>query len=297
MFGSRLRKREDFPGQRQVVLPPAVVARALRHPLLGGLMPTDAGVYPHAEGHFVDRPEGAAGCVLLVCTAGGGVVGWRQHEHWIDAGGVVLLPAGEMHVYGADAANPWTLEWVHFTGAESAAWCEAILGADPASCVVEIAAAHSPNLGVVRICERLESGYDVPRLLGAAAALRSSLAEIVRLRDVPGHAPTLVEAVDATAQWMRERLERKIELRELAARARLSPSHYSAVFRRRFGFAPIDWLIRQRVQAACRLLDATQDKIESVGAAVGFSDPYYFSRVFRRVMGVSPREYRRTVKG
>lgn len=260
-------------------------------------MPTDAGVYPRAEGHFVDRPQGAPGFVLLVCTAGAGIVGWRERERMVGAGGVVLLPAGERHVYGADPENPWTLEWAHFTGAESAAWCEAILGAEPSSCGVEIPAAQASALGVARVGERLDAGYDLPRLFAAAAALRTSLAELVRLRDVPGHAPTLLESVDATAQWMREHLDRKIELRDLAARARLSPSHYSAVFRRRFGFAPIDWLIRQRIQAACRLLDSTAEKIESVGAAVGFADPYYFSRAFRRVMGVSPREYRRTVKG
>jgi transcriptional regulator GlxA family with amidase domain len=96
---------------------------------------------------------------------------------------------------------------------------------------------------------------------------------------------------------MRENLEQQITLDQLAKRASLSVSHYSAMFRQRFGFAPVDWLIRQRIQRACQLLDSTGEKIEAVGQAVGFADPYYFSRMFRRVMGVPPRKYRGTVKG
>lgn len=289
--------REGFPGQRQVVLPPAVVRRAAKHALLRGLLPTDAGLYPRAAGHFVERENGAAGHVLIVCTAGRGFVRWRGRTNEVSAGGVVLLPPGEAHAYGAAETEPWTIEWAHFGGDEAAAWREAILGRGAEAPVVALDAPRTAALGVVRVFERLEAGYHLPQLLGAAAALRGSLSEIVRWRMLPGNPPTLVEAVEATAAWMRERLERKITLGELAARARLSPSHYSAVFRRRFGFAPIDWLIRQRIRQACRLLDATADKIEAVGAAVGFEDPYYFSRAFRRVMGVAPREYRRTVKG
>ena len=297
IVGPGSRRREGFPGQHHVVLPPAVVRRALQHRLLGGLMPTDAGLYPHADGHYVERARGAPGTVLLVCTAGHGWARWRGRESAVNAGGVVLLPPDEAHAYGADADEPWTLEWAHFTGSEAAAWRDEVLGNSVDGPVVQLPPALAPTLGLARVHERLEAGYGDPLLLAAAAALRWCLAELVRLRHLPGNPPTLVEAVEATATWMREHLDQHITLGELAARARLSPSHYSAVFRRRFGFAPIDWLIRQRIQRACRLLDTTKDKIEVIGCAVSFSDPYYFSRTFRRVMGQPPRGYRQLTKG
>lgn len=292
-----IRRPEGFPGQHHVVLPPSVVQRALRNPLLRGLVATDAGAYPRAAGHYVERSRGAAGTVFLVCTAGLGWVRWNQREQRVQPGGVVLLPPGEAHAYGADEDDPWTLEWAHFAGEEAEHWRAAVLGRNPDSACLELPPRIAPALGVARVYERLEVGYSEPQLLAAAAALRWSLAELVRLRHLPGDAPSVVDAVEATAAWMREHFGQRITLEQLAVRARLSVSHFSAMFRQRFGYAPIDWLIRQRIQRACQLLDTTSEKVEAIGQAVGFADPYYFSRMFRRVMGVSPRRYRGTVKG
>jgi transcriptional regulator GlxA family with amidase domain len=86
-------------------------------------------------------------------------------------------------------------------------------------------------------------------------------------------------------------------LDELATAAGLSVAHYSMLFRRHTGFSPIDFLIRLRVRRACRLLDTTSLPIGEVGERAGYLDPYYFARCFRRVMGCSPRGYRKMTKG
>ena len=96
---------------------------------------------------------------------------------------------------------------------------------------------------------------------------------------------------------MRGHLSSQATLATLANMSGMSPSRYSDIFRRRFGFPPIDWFMRQRVQQACLLLDVTREKVEIVGLEVGFRDPYYFSRSFRKVMGCSPRAYRAIAKG
>jgi transcriptional regulator GlxA family with amidase domain len=69
------------------------------------------------------------------------------------------------------------------------------------------------------------------------------------------------------------------------------------LFRRQTGFAPIDFVIRLRVQHACRLLDTTELSIGEIAERVGYPDPYYFTRCFRRVMGRAPRLYRKVPKG
>ena len=286
------RRREGFPGQHHCVLPPDVAARAARHPLLRGLLPTDAGLYPHAQGHFVERPHGAAGTVLIVCCRGHGWVEQGERRFAVHAGDVALLPPNEPHRYGAEDEEPWTIEWAHFAGAEAEDWRSLILQQEPV--VVHVAPSSVGEVKLATVHERLEVGYGDFQLLGAAAALRWSLTEIARLRRLPGTMANAVDAVDATAAWMRENLDRHITLPELARRACLSPSHYSSLFRRRFGFAPVDWLIRQRVHRACSLLQTRPDKIAAIAVAVGVDDPYYFSRLFRKVMGVSPEQFRRT---
>lgn len=237
------------------------------------------------------RREGASGTVLLVCVTGAGWVRWRGERLALRPGAVALLPPNLPHAYGADENDPWSLEWAHYSGEGAPAWREAILP-DADSCLVRLPAGRVAELNLAAVHERLEAGYGDWQLLGAAAALRSTLTELFRLRQLPGALPTATDAVDATAVWMRSHLDRRITLRELAARACLSPSHYSTTFRQRFGYAPIDWLIRQRIHRACSLLQMQPDKIAVVAREVGIADPYYFSRLFRKVMGVPPRRFR-----
>jgi YesN/AraC family two-component response regulator len=59
----------------------------------------------------------------------------------------------------------------------------------------------------------------------------------------------------------------------------------------------MDYFSRLKVQHACRLLDTTSARIQEVGTEIGYPDPYYFSRLFREVMGMSPRAYRSITKG
>ncbi len=285
---------EGFPGQHHVVLPASVVTAERDHPLLRGLLVTDAGHYPNAEGHLVARSTGTDGFILIVCAAGRGWVRTIGGRHEVVAGDVVLLGPQKPHSYGADDQEPWTIEWAHFSGGEADAWRNSIAGD---GCHLKLHPSASASIRLARVHEHLEAGYDETQLLLAAAALRRSLTEIVRFRRIPNHAPTSVESVEATAEWMRGHLSSPVTLAMLAKKAGMSPSQYSAIFRQRFGFPPIDWFTRQRVQQACRLLDLTQEKVEVVGVEVGFRDPYYFSRSFRKVMGCSPRAYRAIAKG
>lgn len=287
-------RREGFPGQHHIVLPPPITAAASEHPLLAGLFVTDAGQYPTAHGHRVTRTGGTSGAILIVCTAGQGWVQSHHKRHEVAAGDVVLIGPVEPHSYGADEIDPWTIEWVHFSGMETPAWREAIVGND---FFLHLHPAAPASIRLARVHEHLEAGYDETQLLLAAAALRRSLTELIKLKRVPRHTPTAVEAVEVTADWLRTHLSSQATLATLAKMAGMSSSRYSDIFRQRFGFSPIDWFMRQRVQQACLLLDVTQEKIEIVGLEVGFRDPYYFSRSFRKVMGCSPRAYRAIAKG
>jgi len=287
-------RREGFPGQHHVVLPPSITAAAYEHRLLTGLFVTDAGRYPTARGHRVTRASGTREAVLIVCTAGKGWVESQARRHEVAAGDVVFIGPDEPHSYGADDDEPWTIEWVHFSGMETLSWRDAIVGDDV---FLQLHPAAPASIRLARVHEHLEAGYDEAQLLLAAAALRRSLTEPIKLGRVPGHTPTSVEGVEATADWMRTHLSSQATLATLAKMAGMSPSRYSDIFRQRFGFPPIDWFMRQRVQQACLLLDVTRDKVEIVGLEVGFRDPYYFSRSFRKVMGRSPRAYRAIAKG
>jgi transcriptional regulator GlxA family with amidase domain len=98
-------------------------------------------------------------------------------------------------------------------------------------------------------------------------------------------------------EHLRENLAQSHRLEELAAAAGLSVPHFCALFRRQTGYAPIDFLIRQRIQRACKLLDTTDKSIAMIATEVGYDDAYYFTRCFRRIVGSPPRAYRKIPKG
>ena len=100
------------------------------------------------------------------------------------------------------------------------------------------------------------------------------------------------DVVDEAIQYMQENLHANLSLQDLCNFSHYSPSRFSNLFRQKTGYAPIDYFIQLKMQKASQLLDFTDRSIKEVAAHFGFDDPYYFSRRFRKVVGVSPKNYR-----
>jgi transcriptional regulator GlxA family with amidase domain len=98
--------------------------------------------------------------------------------------------------------------------------------------------------------------------------------------------------IEQTISYMMDHLDRPLQVATLAAMASVSPSHYFALFKRRTGSAPMDYFTRLRMEHARRLLDTTSRSVKEVAAALGYEDPFYFSRVFKSVNQVAPSYYR-----
>jgi AraC family transcriptional regulator, arabinose operon regulatory protein len=292
------RKPEGFRGQRLVVLPAPVRQRSENHPLLRGLLVTDAGIFPQAKAHFIERPNGAPTTLLIVCLAGRGWVrlGLNEPTLSIVPGMLVWLPDQRPHAYGADEADPWSIEWVHFQGEEVNSWRD-LLGISLKGGLLVLSTAAAAELRLGQVWAHLDHGYTPANLAAASAALRTSLAAAAQKRFAHEGLLSSQERVAASIAWMKNHLTEPLRLAELASFAGLSIPHYTALFRRHSGFSPMDMFTRLRVQWACEILDTTQTPIAEIARQAGFADPYYFTRCFRRVVGLPPRKYRRVPKG
>lgn len=98
--------------------------------------------------------------------------------------------------------------------------------------------------------------------------------------------------VEAVVAHMRTNLARPISQVELERVARLSSSRLQALFREVAGYPPLDYLRRLRVEEARRLLADARLSVKEVAARTGFRDTSHFSKVFRRIDGLSPAHYR-----
>lgn len=102
----------------------------------------------------------------------------------------------------------------------------------------------------------------------------------------------LDKKISRTIGYMRGSLGQPMQVSQLARMANISSSHFFAVFKQFTGFAPIDFFIRLRMRRASELLETTNLSVKEVAAALGYEDPFYFSRVFKSVHKVAPSEYR-----
>ena len=103
--------------------------------------------------------------------------------------------------------------------------------------------------------------------------------------------------VEMGIHYMRENLEKQLNIQELAARLGFSASYFSASFRKQTGHSPLTYFNLLKIQQACQLLDTTDMKINQISYKMGFDDSFYFSRLFTKMMGMSPKEYRGKKKG
>ena len=87
-------------------------------------------------------------------------------------------------------------------------------------------------------------------------------------------------------------MEQPLSLADLAQRAGCSPSTVTRLFRRHLGISPTQWIIRTKMEYAAQLLTTTRLAVGEVARQVGVDEPLYFSKLFKKVRGVSPSVYR-----
>jgi AraC family transcriptional regulator len=93
-------------------------------------------------------------------------------------------------------------------------------------------------------------------------------------------------------EFMRAHLGRPLTLNELAREAGLSPFHLLRVFRRAYGETPVRRLTRLRMEAARHHLQTGHEPVSAIAFLCGYENPSHFATAFRRIVGVSPTNYR-----
>ncbi len=102
---------------------------------------------------------------------------------------------------------------------------------------------------------------------------------------------TRAQLVRRAIAFIRENARRPLALAEVARAARVSPNYLTGLFREETG-APLGrFILEERIALAKRLLDASGASVKAVAHDLGFSDPFAFSRAFKRVAGKSPRAW------
>lgn len=283
------------PDATRLVLPLFVVEQLAAHALSRDLYPLALGHYPRAAGHRMARAT-HDDCLLLYCTAGRGWLETGEGRWSIGPGTLVLLPPGVGHRYGADDGDPWTLWWCHFDGLARGDLCDHLGLGDRRALDIGL---HPTTVSDFRALLAVQqTGFAPDAFLHAAAQLRALLTGFaLHVRRAGEVRRDTLDLARVTA-YLREHVGRDVSLPELAtATSGLSVFHFARRFRAATGMSPIQYFIHLRMEHACRLLDASDEPVHAVARRLGYEDPYYFSRLFRKVIGMAPSDYRRLARG
>ncbi len=289
-----MRLAQGFAGERISVLPRPIVHEALAQPVTARLLVTDCGYFPAAGSHQRTRPAGSLQTVVIICTDGQGWCRLDGPAFQITPGEALVIPAGTPHTYGAAIDDPWTIWWMHLAGSDLAEMLGA-LELDPEHPVIPVQDAYRATLLVDEVLRQMERDNSVNSRQHAAGAAWHLLALLV---SGPAKLPaTRVDAIQQAKEYLQERVETRVSIAEMARLAGLSPSHFAAMFRKATGLGVLEYQIGQRMARARELLDTTDLPVSSIARALGYRDPFYFSRHFRLVHGVTASQYRNQHKG
>ena len=220
--------------------------------------------------------------------SGRGVYECRDMRYELSAGDAFLVYPNTSVRYYAHEADPWEYVWVGFSGLE-AEGCVERTDFMPEEPVLR-------NCGR-ELCERVEAVYGSYGLsawegLEMTARLYSLLSYLARTsRRQKQERGAALDCAQLAAEYIINHYEEPITVEGLAAYASVSHSSLYRRFVKRFQISPKRFLLEYRIQRACALLKETGYSIQEISNSVGFEDPFYFSRAFKEVKGVSPRQY------
>ncbi|MGI6152709.1 MAG: response regulator [Christensenellaceae bacterium] len=130
----------------------------------------------------------------------------------------------------------------------------------------------------------------------ACACARRILEKVMSIRDAGGGVPHHEEIKKAREYIMENYADEGLSLHTVAKHVGFSPNHFSTVFSQQMGVTFIEYLIQYRIERSKKMLEDTEMKLTDITFNIGYSEPRYFSYVFKKYTGMSPRAYRKSFR-
>ena len=241
------------------------------------------------------RPRGRLDYQLLYVVSGKAHFYFDDAERIVTAGHMVLFqPRQEQHYeyFGTDKAEVY---WVHFTGSN-----------------------------VKNILRRYDIPLDTPVLYSGASAIyaylfkeminelqtcRTGYEELLAMylrqililvqRTLQEHGTSInthiQEEMEYARRYFNEHYNEQISIEDYAQSRNMSVSWFQRSFKQIVNYSPMQYILTIRMNNAASLLESTDYSMAEISAIVGYDNPLYFSRLFKKQKGVSPSEYRKLV--
>ena len=290
--------KEGFRGQRAIIIPSFIIDNINKTPLGRLLYITDIGFYPTASHHYRERTsEQANENILIYCVKGEGWYKIKNQKFTVTQGSFFIIPAHTAHSYGCNEENPWSIYWLHFSG-EMASYYAHGFEFPTQTNREEALSGNSPQELFEEIYRVLDNGFTNNNMMYASSTLFHFMGVLkYSVLIEQDNSTQQLDVVDLSIKYMQDKLAQRLKLGDIASEVHLSISYFSNLFFKKTGYSPLQYLNMLRIRKACQYLDNTNMKINQIAPLVGIDDNFYFSRLFTKIMGITPSQYRTDKKG
>ena len=253
----------------------------------------------HPEGYSFDWPHGRvlAGFQVLYITRGSGFFESKATGRLrVEEGSVILLFPDVWHRYMPDAEVGWTEHWIAFDGSAPRMLQKQRIFS-PEHPVMDVGVQETLLRLYGEVLDRIEMEKIGFKEVAAALTMQilAHIHAIRRRRQFGGK--EVADVVHRAKLYFVEHLHEPINLEGVAGILGVGYSWFRHRFRDYTGLSPAQYLIQLRINKAKELLSGTSFSMQEVTGASGFQSPYYFSRLFRQKVGVTPSQWRRYSRG
>lgn len=239
-----------------------------------------------------DRPDGRKDYQLVYIAKGKGYFLFDGKERVITEGSMILYRPGEPQHYLYRGADKTEVFWVHFTGRD----VDNIIDYYRLPVTENVFfTGTSPDYQwlfrqIIQELQLCRPGYE--ELL---SLLMRHIFIMINRYITEGQQPgsDLHNEIERATHYFNEHYSQPISIEDYAASRHMSTCWFIRSFRQIIKVTPMQYILSLRMANAQSLLETSEYNISEIAAAVGYDNPLYFSRLFRRHVGVSPSEYRK----
>ena len=257
-------------------------------------------VYIFWAGHRICDPGYHAGprvldgYNLVFVTKGKGTVSISSSApQALEAGDMFAFFPRERHEYRADPDDPLEIMWVSFSGKISPSLIDE-LGLTEKDCIRKNIVTPSIRKTLTTLIHALGDREDPSRLaaIGQLYVLLAYLKQAAGLMKTTPEGSSPLSCVEQATRFIEQNYNIELDVQTLCDYVNYSRSYLSRVFHRETGLTIPEYINRIRMENAMELLRETALPLREVAASVGIHDSFYFSKLFKKFTGRTPREYR-----
>ena len=253
----------------------------------------EAGELKALKPHTSSR-ENLFSFLFFLVTDGAGSLLYDGQSHCLQAGDCVFIDCRKPYAQGSSEENLWSLKWAHFYGSSMNGIYEKYVerGGRPAFTPQE-PALFASLLDCLLAIAGTEDYIRISRINEKLTGLLTLLMAESWHPEAGSHIGGKKKSLQYVKTYLEEHYREKITLDRLAGQFYLNKFYLARTFKEQFGATVLGYLEQVRITRAKQLLRFSDLTSEAVGPEVGIGEPGYFCRVFKKVEGISPGEYRR----